>query len=412
MPPLPSAADLPALQLRMVQAEIAALQHELGVQEQSSASTQEAAAAAEVPVGDLSAELSRRLAGLESPPQAQQQPRQAQQGLRTRLKSYADGEYGRALGAAAAPAAAAAPVAAAPQQRGLRARLKSYAEGEYGRALTTAPPPAVTFAADVNPAPTASGVGSSLGRLRSYGAHEYSAVLSETEPEPEVRQNTIRATAPTFVPAQQPGGLSKMQEVALRRQQLQQPQQQPQPQPQPQPQQQKKQENTRMQQMVAQLHQQQKPQQASSVGFEAPATAAAVAQANAANRLAPLKSYSPREYAGVLKPRGSDKTPVKHSAKKKVRCSPVIARACVICVCVLLGNVRFFPSFVLICGDLQAVRTLTPHGIHDMVEVRTIPANDRSRRGSIGEEQQAVENDLVSVRAELESLRSSLRVNQ
>ena len=327
MPRLPSAADLPALQLRMVQAEIAALQDELGVLVPEPSSDSAAAAAGEeeeVPMGDLSAELSRRLAGMESPPQAQQ-------GLRTRLKSYADGEYGRALGAAAAAPAAAAPAAAAPQQRGLRARLKSYAEGEYGRALTTAPPPAVTFAADVNPAPSASGVGSSLGRLRSYGAHEYSGVLSETEPEPEMRQSTIRATAPTFVPAQQPGGLSKMQEVALRRQQ-----------------QRQKQENTRMQQMVAQLHQQQKPQQASSVGFEPSVTAAAVAQTNAANRLGRLKSYSPREYAGVLKPRGSDKTPVKHAAKKKVRCSSAVARACAICGCLPLGNVRF----LVVCSHM------------------------------------------------------------
>ena len=57
------------------------------------------------------------------------------------------------------------------------------------------------------------------------------------------------------------------------------------------------------------------------------------------------------------------------------------------------------------------VRTLTPHGIHDMVEVRTIPANDSARRGSIGEEQQAVEDELASVRAEAESLRSSLQLN-
>jgi uncharacterized protein YkwD len=298
MPPLPSAADLPALQLRMVQQEILALQDELGVDEAAAAAAEEE----EVPMGDLSAELSRRLAGLESPPQPQPQP-QRQQGLRTRLKSYAEGEYGRALGAAA-------PAPAAPQQRGVRARLKSYAEGEYGRALTTAPPPAVTFAADVNPAPSASGVGSSLGRLRSYGAHEYSGVLSEAEPEPEVRRRTIRATAPTFVPAQHPDSLSKMQEVALRRQQQQQRQ---------------KQENTRMQQMVAQLHQQQKTQHAPSVSFEPTATAAAVARVNAADRLGRLKSYSPREYAGVLKPRGSDKTPVK---QRKVRCFCRCAPVC------------------------------------------------------------------------------------
>jgi uncharacterized protein YkwD len=104
-----------------------------------------------------------------------------------------------------------------------------------------------------------------------------------------------------------------MQEVALRRQQQQQQQQR------------QKQENTRMQQMVAQLHQQQKTQHAPSVSFEPTATAAAVARVNAADRLGRLKSYSPREYAGVLKPRGSDKTPVK---QRKVRCFCRCAPVC------------------------------------------------------------------------------------
>jgi hypothetical protein len=389
MPPLPTASEMPELQLRAVQAEIAQLRLQLGVATLEPASPPPAEPASPA-VGDLSAELSRRLAGLESP-----QAPAPQQGLRTRLKSYADGEYGAALRVAPATET-------------------------------------ITFAQDTNPAPSATGVGSSLGRLKSYSAHEYSGVLAEAEPEPEVnfaasavaaaqqgkrlgrlksygageyagvlqqREETaadrsIRATAPAFVPGQQPAGLSKMQEVAMRRQQQQQQQQQRQ-----------------MQQMLAHLHQQQKPPTAApsaSVSFESDA-AAGPAQVSTTKRLGRLKSYGAGEYAGVLKPRGHDDTPVKHRKVCNTR-TPLPH---------VLPSRSGVREGVRPCTKhnarvrvvAQVVRTLTPHGIHDMVEVRTIPGNDRSRRGSIGEEQQAASDELAAVLEESESLRSHLQLD-
>lgn len=406
MPPLPSSlGDMTELQLRATQAEIANLRRDLGLTLEpasSSASSGGAAEDNETPVGDLSAELSRRLAGMSPSPA----PKVA------RLRSYAAGEYGDAL-RSAAPAAVtfAADSHPALPATGLGSslgRLKSYGAHEYGAALragTPTPPAGVTFARDSNPAPSAGGLGSSLGRLKSYGAEEYRGVLAEAEPEPEVSFATeafgrtpgsgrigrlksygageyagvlgdddssgIRATAPAFITAQAQEfapsqGLSKMQEVAVRRQKLLAQQAAEEAEWQMEAAWQKH------QQQLARLHQQQKPSAppAAAVRFADPERVAAAAAV--ANRFGRLQSYGSNEYAGVLKvPVNDGSTPLK-SAHPKV------------------------------------VRTLTPHGINDMVETRLIPANDCSRRGSIGEEQARADEELASVMAETSALQHQM----
>ena len=140
MPPLPAVSDLPDLaalvdaqQLAGVQQQVAALRAELGLTAWTGAPEGE-----ETPVGDLSAELSRRLAGMESPLPEPEPPR----GRVARLKSYGPGEYGAALRAQQRDVSFEATMGAKrPASAGRLGRLKSYMPGEYAAILAATADP-------------------------------------------------------------------------------------------------------------------------------------------------------------------------------------------------------------------------------------------------------------------------------